>query len=242
MLVEKPIALETSAALKMVEAGKKSGKLLLIGPGVAVLSEYAFALKAVQSGKYGRLLGGHFKRIISDPLWIKDFYDPRTVGGPVVDLHIHDAHFIRLLCGMPQAVFSTGRMRRDVVEFFTTQFQFADQDLAVTATSGVIAQQGDRLRMGSRFTLEKATIVFRLCGRWCQPRVQIPLTVLGPGDKVTEPKLDAVDGFVAELTEVTKAIKSGKPSPILDGTLAADALVLCHKQTQSVKIGKLVKV
>lgn len=242
VLVEKPIALETSAALKMVEAGKKSGKLLLIGQVLPFFPEYAFALKAVQSGKYGRLLGGHFKRIISDPLWIKDFYDPRTVGGPVVDLHIHDAHFIRLLCGMPQAVFSTGRMRGEVVEFFTTQFQFADKDLAVTATSGVIAQQGRSFTHGFEIHLEKATIVFDFAVVGGQPRVQIPLTVLGPGDKVTEPKLAAVDGFVAELTDVTKAIKSGKPSPILDGTLAADALVLCHKQTQSVKTGKLVKV
>ncbi len=242
VLVEKPIALETSAALKMVEAGKKSGKLLLIGQVLPFFPEYAFALKAVQSGKYGRLLGGHFKRIISDPLWIKDFYDPRTVGGPVVDLHIHDAHFIRLLCGMPQAVFSTGRMRGDVVEFFTTQFQFADQDLAVTATSGVIAQQGRSFTHGFEIHLEKATIVFDFAVVGGQPRVQIPLTVLGPGDKVTEPSWTRSMGLSPQLTEVTKAIKSGKPSPILDGTLAADALVLCHKQTQSVKNGKLVKV
>ena len=49
-----------------------------------------------------RLLGGHFLRVISDPLWLKDFYDPHRVGGPLVDLHVHDAHFIRLLFGMPQ--------------------------------------------------------------------------------------------------------------------------------------------
>ncbi|MBL8828451.1 MAG: Gfo/Idh/MocA family oxidoreductase, partial [Planctomycetaceae bacterium] len=173
VLVEKPIALDTPGALKMVEAGKKSGKLLLIGQVLPFFPEYAFALKAVQSGKYGRLLGGHFKRIISDPLWIKDFYDPRTVGGPVVDLHIHDAHFIRLLCGMPQAVFSTGRMRGEVVEFFTTQFQFADKDLAVTATSGVIEQQGRSFTHGFEIHLEKATIVFDFAVVAGQPRVQI---------------------------------------------------------------------
>ncbi len=106
----------------------------------------------------------------------------------------------------------------------------------------MIAQQGRSFTHGFEIHLEKATIVFDFAVVGGQPRVQIPLTVLGPGDKVTEPKLDSVDGFVAELTEVTKAIKSGKPSPILDGTLAADALVLCHKQTQSVKNGKLVKV
>lgn len=242
VLVEKPIALDTSAALKMVATAKKTGKLLLIGQVLPFFPEYAFALKTVQSGKYGRLLGGHFKRVISDPLWIKDFYDPRTVGGPVVDLHIHDAHFIRLLCGMPQAVFSTGRMRGEVVEFFTTQFQFADQDLAVTATSGVINQQGRSFTHGFEIHLEKATLVFDFAVLGDQPKLNIPLTIIGPGNKVTEPKLDAVDGFVAELSEVAKAIKSGKPSAILDGAVAADALTLCHKQTQSVRTGKLVRV
>ena len=85
--------------------------------------------------------GGHFKRIISDPDWLPDFYNPQKVGGPMLDLHVHDAHFIRLVCGMPRAVQSVGTMRGEVVERFSTQFLY-DPPRIVTATSGVIDQQG----------------------------------------------------------------------------------------------------
>src|SRR5690349_7036660 len=134
---EKPIALSTADAKRMVSAAQKAGKQLMIGQVLPFFPEYAFAYKTIQSGKYGRLLGGNFKRVISDPQWLKDFYDPKKIGGPMLDLHVHDAHYIRLLCGMPTAVFTSGRMRGEVAEYFTSQFQFGDQRLAVSATSGV---------------------------------------------------------------------------------------------------------
>ncbi len=45
---------------------------------------------------------------------VKQFlgFNPKKVGGPLVDLHVHDAHFIRLLFGMPTAVTSQGRIIR----------------------------------------------------------------------------------------------------------------------------------
>ena len=121
--------------------------------------EYHFAYETIQSGKYGRLLGGHFKRIISDPAWLPDFYNPQKVGGPMLDLHVHDAHFIRLVCGMPKAVQSVGTMRGEVVERFTTQFLY-DPPRMVTATSGVIDQQGRPFTHAYEIYLEKATLFF----------------------------------------------------------------------------------
>ena len=107
----------------MLRAAETSGKLLLIGHVLPFNPEYAMAYELVKSGKYGRLLGGSFKRVISDPAWLPDFYDPDRIGGPMLDLHIHDAHFIRLLFGMPVSVVSQGRMRGSVVEFFNSQFR-----------------------------------------------------------------------------------------------------------------------
>jgi hypothetical protein len=40
---------------------------------------------------------------------------------------------------------------------------------------------------------------------------------------------------------VLKSFKAGKPSPILAGDLARDAVVLCNRQTQSIKSGRPVK-
>ncbi|HEX3870023.1 MAG TPA: Gfo/Idh/MocA family oxidoreductase [Pirellulales bacterium] len=242
VLVEKPIALGERDARRMTQTAAKCGKQLLIGHVLPFFPEYAFARKVIASGKYGKMLGGHFKRTIADPSWAKDFFDPDSVGGPMIDLHIHDAHFIRLVCGMPRAVFSSGRMRGEVVEFFETQFLFDDKDLAVTASGGVIRQQGRSFTHGFEIHLERATLVYDFAVVNDQPVTNIPLTVIGPHAKVTQPKLTAGDAFVAELTETTQSIKRNTASPLLSSELALDALVLCQRETQSVRTGKIVNV
>ncbi len=229
----------------MVKAAQTAGKQLLIGQVLPFMGEYAFAYKAVSSGKYGRLFGGHFKRIISDPLWIKDFFDLARVGGPLLDLHVHDAHFIRLLCGQPRAAFTCGRMRGDAAEFFTSQFQFEDPALAVTATGGVIHQQGRAFTHAYEIHLERATLVFDFAVIDGQAKMNIPLTVLTRDGKVLHPEIgaaDPVDAFVAELTAAAQAFRSGQPSTVLDGTLASDAIALCEAEARSLATGRLVKL
>ena len=242
---EKPIALSPADATRMVKAADKAGKQLMIGQVLPFFPEYGFALDAARRGKYGRLLGGHFKRVISDPQWLKDFYDPQKIGGPMLDLHVHDAHFIRLLFGMPMAVFSSGRMRGAVAEYFTSQFQFADKALVVSVESGVIQQQGRAFCAGFEIHLEKATLLYDFAVIDGKPETNMPLTVLLANGKVERPTMkssDPVDSFVAELNEAARSVKSGKPSTMLDGVLARDAVVLCQKQTESILKGRLVKV
>ena len=241
---EKPMALTTADCRRMVEATGRAGKLLFIGHVLPFVPEYAHALKIVREGKYGRLLGGSFKRVISDPLWLKDFYDPRGCGGPMLDLHIHDAHFIRLLFGQPKAVTSRGRMRGEVVEYFNSFFHFEDPTLVVSATSGVVNQQGRTFTHGFEIQLEKATLNYEL-GVYADGLEVMPLKVLPANGRVVRPKLpgtDMTDSFVDEIKEVVKCVQAGQPSAILDGDLARDAVVLGHKQTESVLKGKTIKV
>jgi predicted dehydrogenase len=241
---EKPMSLTMRDAKRMMAAREKSGKLLMIGHVLPFFPEYQFAYKAVTSGKYGKLLGGHFKRIISDPTWLKDFYDPQRVGGPMLDLHIHDAHFIRLAFGMPKAVASVGRMRGEVAELFNTQFHF-DDDRMVTAASGVINQQGRPFSHGFEMYFEKATLLFDFSVIGGEPTLSMPLTVLDARGKATQPKLgsgDPVDAFKSELTEVARSVKANCESEILGAELARDALLLCQKQEQSIKTRRPVKV
>jgi len=239
---EKPLGLTAADCRKITAAGEKYGKQVLVGQVLPFFAEYAHARKLIASGKYGKLLGGHFKRIISDPLWIKDFYDPRTVGGPLVDLHVHDAHFIRLLFGMPTRLASQGRLRGEVVEFCNTQFAF-DQDpsLVVSATSGVVNQQGRSFTHGFEIHLEKATLQYELAfvAGEDKPRL-IPLTIFDSKGQALVPDVgngDPLLAFEAEIKEVAASLRSGKPSAVLGGDLARDAVILCQKQTDSVKKG-----
>ncbi len=246
VFVEKPMALTAADCDQMVQVARTAKRLILVGHVLPFLPEYAYARKAIASGRYGKLLGGHFKRVISDPSWLKDFFNPQKVGGPLVDLHVHDAHFIRLLFGMPTAVTSQGRMRGDVVEYCVSQFQFADPSLVVSSASGVINQQGRSFTHGFEIHLEKATLYFDLAVL-AGGKLQItPLTLLDSKGQAEQPKLPEGDpmlsAFEAEIKEVAQSINSGRPSALLSGDLARDAIVLCHKQTQAVRSGKPVKI
>jgi len=242
---EKPIALNPKDAQRMVKAADQAGRLLMIGHVLPFFPEYRFAYQAVTSGRYGTLLGGHFKRIISDPLWLPHFYDPKACGGPMIDLHVHDAHFIRVLFGMPRAVQSVGAMRGAVVERFTTQFLFDNKDLVVTAASGVINQQGRPFTHGYEIHLEKATLLYDAATIGKDWVVGYPVTALTQDGKVVRPKIEGADpteAFVEEIKEVVRCVRAGERSALLAGALASDALVLCEKQTESVKRGRAVKI
>ena len=246
VFVEKPMALTAAGCDRMVAAAHKSGRQLLVGHVLPFLPEYDAARKLIAGGKYGKVIGGHFKRVISDPAWLPDFFDTSKVGGPLVDLHVHDAHFIRLLFGMPKGVTSQGRLRGDVVEYCTTMFQFADAHLAVSATSGVINQQGRPFTHGFEIHLEKATLLFDFAVMADGKNTSLPLTLLHDQGKVEYPTLAAGDpmlsAFEAEIREVVSACQSGKGSSLLGGDLARDAIVLCHRQTESVRSGRTVAV
>jgi len=245
VLCEKPMALSTDDCRRMTEAANQAGRLLLIGHVLPFFPEYAAARQIIDRGKYGRLLGGHFKRIISDPTWIDDFYDPQRVGGPLLDLHVHDAHFIRLLFGMPRSVVSQGRMRGEVVEFCNSLFQFADPKLVVAATTGVINQQGRPFTHAFEIHLERATLVYDFAVIGGDARLLMPLTVLEPNGQTSQPQLnggDPLDAFQAELAEVLQAVQANQPSGILDAALARDAVILCQKQAESVQRQQPVSV
>jgi hypothetical protein len=143
---------------------------------------------------------------------------------------------------MPKSLFSTGSVRDGVVRFVNTNFVFDDPAVAVTAAAGVIEQQGRSFTHAYEIYLEQATLLFDFAVIDGKPVTSTPLTVLGRNGKVTQPQLPAVDGFVAELTDAAKSVKSGELSPLLAGNLACDALHLCHKQIESVKAGRIVKV
>jgi predicted dehydrogenase len=238
VLVEKAIALEPRDADAMVKAAAKAKKLLMVAHVLPFFPEFAFAADAVRGGLYGRLFGAHFKRVISKPDWSADIGDAAKTGGPAVDLHIHDTHFIGLICGVPGKVFSTGVVRKGTVEYLTTQYLYGDRGPAVSCSSGAIAQKGRPFVHGYEIYLERATLIYE--------SGTAPLTVLTADGKVKQPKLkggtEATSGFTAEIQAAVNGIAKGKEPDLLSGPLARDALVLCHNECQSVLTGKPVAV
>lgn len=233
---EKPMALTAADCRRMQFAAKKARRRLYVGHVLPFFPEYAWALKLIRSGKYGRVRSGSFKRVISEPLWLKNFWLPEQVGGPMLDLHVHDAHFIRLVFGMPRGVVTRGTTKNGLAKFWHSLFDFADPDCVVEATSGTIDQQGRSFNHGFEIRLERATLQFEFAVFEGQGRYLCPPTILDAKGKSKAVELtggDPMNAFEAELREVTSCVAKNKNSDLLSGDLALDAIRLCQAQTES---------
>ncbi|MDB5313585.1 MAG: afr 1 [Gemmataceae bacterium] len=238
VLVEKAIGLTPAEADGMLAAARKAGKLLMVAHVLPFFPEFKFAAEAVRGGRYGKVLGAHFKRVIAKPDWSADISDAAKTGGPAVDLHIHDTHFIGLVCGMPAEVFAVGTVAGGAVTYLTTSYLYGPDGPAITCSSGAVCMGGRPFVHGYEIYLEKATLIYDSGGP--------PLTLLTADGKSEQPSLpggsDPLAAFTDEIQAAVDGVTAGKEPDLLSGKLARDALVLCHREIESVKLGKPVAV
>jgi predicted dehydrogenase len=238
VLVEKAIALTAEGADRMLTAAKAAKKLLMVAHVLPFFPEFAYAAEVVRSKRFGFLLGGQFKRVISKPDWSAEIADAAATGGPAVDLHIHDTHFIGLVAGVPTSVFSSGVVENQVVTHLTTNYLYGPGGPAISCTSGAIAMNARPFVHGYELYLERATLVYE--SGTC------PLTLLLPDGTSQQPKLtgggDPLTAFTSEIQAAVDGVTSGKAPDLLSGQLARDALVMCFREIDSVKLGRVVTV
>jgi predicted dehydrogenase len=238
VLVEKAIALDAKDADAMLKAAGRARKLLMVAHVLPFFPEFGCAARAIRSEAHGKLLAAHFKRVISRPDWSADIADAAKTGGPAVDLHIHDTHFIGLVCGVPEKVFASGVMENGAVQYLTTQYLYGDRGPSISCSSGALAQKGRMFVHGYEIYLEKATLLYE--------SGTVPLTVLAANGKTKQPRLkggaEATAAFTAEIQAAVDGVAAGEAPDLLSGKLARDALIMCHKECQSVRTGKPVPV
>jgi len=237
VLCEKPLTLTAKEADELVSI---AGGRLMVAHLLPMFPQYGFLMHAVSDQRFGKLLGGRFKRVIGPPSWIPDFYDPARVGGPLIDLHVHDAHLIRLLFGLPKSVHAGKRMHVNddgviskVPEYVDTIFQFADSSLVVSAVSGVIQQNSRGFTHGYDVQFEKANVQFEFAAFTDGSAEQMRLVVAHQNGRVERPTWDAgddIDAFVKEIDAAALVVAGGEMHAALDPRIAADAIRICEMQ------------
>ena len=237
VLCEKPLALRAGEAADLVALAQDKGKHLLVAHVLAFFPEFKLLVEAQRSERFGKCLGGRFKRVIGPVDWNPEFYDPDKVGGPLIDLHVHDSHLIRLLFGMPSEVISRGRMRGETPSHFESLMTFGDPDVVVSVGGGTLDQHGRPFAHGYEVIFERATIQFEFAAYDDQPEL-MPLKILHEDGSIERPDLgsgDPVDAFIEELELVASIVNGGQEQGALAGELAADALKICELELASVK-------
>ena len=233
---EKPMSLRLDECERMSAAAQAARRQLFVGHVLPFFPEYAWAYEAARSGRYGKLRGAAFRRVISNPAWLRNFWSPDQVGGPLFDLHVHDAHFIRLLFGMPQDVISRGRLRDGVPEFWHSHFDYGSDGYLVEATSGTLEQQGRAFNHGFEIHFERAAMLFEFAVLNGAGSYLCPPTLLDEAGKAEQVDLgagDPMNAFEAELRNVTECVRKNQESEVLNARLAQDAVKLCQIQWNS---------
>lgn len=246
VLVEKPIALQSSDANAMVDAARRAGRKLMVAQVLPFFPEFTYAWESVKSGRHGALRAAHFTRVISKPDWSSGIADVQRSGGPAIDLHIHDTHYIVVLWGAPQAVYSRGVIDQGVVTHLVTQYLYDDPNAPViSAVSGALSQAGRPFLHAFDIACETATLSYEFATLGDQPCLAMPLSIIKPDGSVERPDLgsgDPVDAFTRELQTAIESVATGQDSALLSGELARQALQLCHAEIESVRTGEVIQL
>ncbi len=136
VLVEKPMALNAESAGRMLEAARRSGKILMVAQVLRFMEEYKFLCGLVRSGRLGTVRSAMFRRRTAVPEWGPWEFDKSKSGGGVFDLLIHDVDMALHLFGEPRRVTASGYENlQGGLDLISAKFTY-EKGPAVTVTGG----------------------------------------------------------------------------------------------------------
>jgi predicted dehydrogenase len=227
VLVEKPLALTTSDADRVVAAASTCPKQLVL-PAMCMRfwPAWKWLRDTVASSALGPVRSAVFTRLGSMPTWSPFYADASKSGGAILDLHIHDVDFVRACFGDPQFVSARGYAKTTAgVDHVVASYIFADGPSIVCAEGGWCMTPGFKFMMRYIVNFERATAFFDFHS---DPQ----LTIVADG--AARPIALAVgDGYLHEIRHFLDLIERGGASDVVsiaDGA-AAVRLVECERRS-----------
>ena len=258
VLCEKPLALNSADAMQLLQ---------IAGPGQLMVAHilpwmppYRLLLEAGADRRWGRPISARLQRTIPPPDWIDDFFEPDRVGGPLIDLQIHDAHLARILFGMPAAAHTAchlseactqgggGVPRRyeTVLDYPPVSQEESEPNPptlgggsylnehapVVSLVGGVTATPGRTFSHGYEVSFAEATVRFEFTAYSDGQSDTIPVTVMHADGRVERPELGSDDPVDAFAAQFHAVATASADSmpPALDPTIAADAIQIAEMQ------------
>lgn len=202
VLVEKPMALNEAQCQQMLEASRETGKILMCAQVLRFFPAYTKLRELVQNGGLGPIRSAVFRRRCAAPTWNPWITDVANSGGGVFDLLIHDIDFCLHAFGMPEAVAGTGYEDLKGGQDFLHATLFYANHGPVIVTGGWHHRQSYPFSMEYTVSGDKGTLEFDSESR--------PVKLYHEDGSVSDPALDQVDGFAAELQYFADCVNTGQ--------------------------------
>lgn len=198
VLLEKPVALTVADAERLANAAREAKTLCMPAMCIRFWPAWAWVKRAIDERELGAVRSAVFRRLGTAPQWAASFYgDPVQSGGALLDLHVHDADFVRHCFGDPQSVASTGSL-----EHVTTLYRYPHGPAHVVAEGGWDHTSGFAFKMAFTVVFERATADYEF-GR----AHELVLARDGRSEPVA---LEPTNGYDGEVRHLLDALASGK--------------------------------
>jgi predicted dehydrogenase len=236
VLCEKPMALSTEDAKKMIDACESNNVRLMIAHCIRFWPEYAMLKQIQLTDQLGSLVSLNLTRYGAFPTWSSNNWlaDERLTGGAALDMHIHDTDFALYMMGKPKEVFSAGSMdSRGLSHIFST---FVYDRAIVHLEGGWNLPAGAPFKMAFRAIFEQGAVIWDAC----------PMTVYEKGKDAFVPEFQKMNatgggnisdlgGYYHEIVHFVDRVLSGKPFDVSTPESSLDSLELALKEISIAK-------
>jgi predicted dehydrogenase len=184
VLVEKPVALHAEPIRELNEIARRAGRICMPAMCMRFWPGWDWLKARIEDRAYGACVSATFQRLTSPPPWSLDFYaDGARSGGAIVDLHVHDADFVRFCFGDPDAVSSAGRVGDSgAIDHVTTLYRYERGN----GPAHVVAEGGWDHAPGFPFTMRYAAIFERATASYDIARGRV-VAAAEPGRHLLKP-------------------------------------------------------
>ncbi len=238
VLVEKPVSLHAAEIRDLDEVARQSRRICMPAMCMRFWPGWDWLKGRIEDRAYGACVSARFERLGAPPTWAPEFYgDGRRSGGAIVDLHVHDADFVRYCFGKPDAVTSAGRVGDSgAVDHVTTMYRYTHGN----GPAHVVAE-GGWLSPGFPFTMRYVAVFERAAASFDFGRDR---QLMLARDGTTQPvAIDlSVSGYEAEVSHMLGAISSGRSSADVTLADAAEVMDMIDAERRSIERRESVRL
>lgn len=226
VLCEKPIATSADEARKMIAAGKKAGKLFMVGQTLRFMKQGAMMKQWVEGGDVGDIYWARaqYLRVRGIPGRLGFVSKELSQGGPIYDIGVHVLDLALWLMDFPEPVSVSAGVYKKIASKKSPLVPFAPAQYTVpddASFSLIRFKNGATISLECSWALNTPTSPMNVtvCGEkgGCQFE---PLALLterkGTLERVSPEifKYPEPAGHREEIRAFVEAIKKGKPSPV----------------------------
>jgi predicted dehydrogenase len=233
---EKPMALTSRDAAKMLAVSKETGKLLQIGHVLRFWPEYVAIKEMIDSKRYGEVKAAMLERLSGPPGWAWEnwYHRSEMSGGAILDLHIHDVDVVNWFFGRPTHVSAVGWPSADG-GIQVTSVNYTCPGVPVVSAFGGWFSGACGFSMSALVDFEQATVRYSSSAN--------PTLLIHHRDGHNEtPQMPTIDGYQEEVRYFLDCIAAGKPNDRVPPEATAQAVKIVEAERKSIRTGRAVAI